>query len=184
MNSLLADLRYALRMLLKSPGFTATAVIALAVGIGVQTAVFSVTNAILLRSLPYQRPGELVWISKVEPQFGIGGLTAGAYLDFREQSETFAGLAAYSEEEFTLSGTDDPQRVVCGEVSAALFPLLGVEPLLGRTFLSERGDQRGYGKDREEGHRVHPRDAAAAHRHPEKGRQRAGELLPARRRPT
>ena len=131
------DLRYAFRQLLKSPGFTAVAILTLALGIGANTAIFSVTNAVLLRALPYKDPGRIVSINKIESQFGLGGLTAGAFLDFREQSTAFEHLAAYDEDEFTLTGNGDAERVICSGVSSALFPLLGVNPSLGRTFSPE-----------------------------------------------
>jgi putative ABC transport system permease protein len=131
------DLRYALRQLLKSPAFSAVAILTLALGIGANTAIFSVTYAVLFRALPYKDPARIVAINKVESQFGLGGLTAGAFLDFREQSESFEQLAAYDEDEFTLTGGGDAERVVCAGVSSALFPLLGVNPSLGRTFSPE-----------------------------------------------
>jgi putative ABC transport system permease protein len=134
---MLADLRFAFRQLLKSPGFAAVAILTLALGIGANTAIFSVTNAVLLRALPYQDPDRIVSINKLETRFGIGGLTAGAFLDFREQGTAFENLAAYSEDEFSLTGGGDAERVVCAQVSSALFPLLGVQPSLGRTFSPE-----------------------------------------------
>jgi putative ABC transport system permease protein len=134
---MISDFRYAIRQLLKSPGFAAVAILTLALGIGANTAIFSVTYAILFRALPYKDPARIVAINKVESQFGLGGLTAGAFLDFREQSTAFEQLAAYGEDEFTLTGGGDAERVVCSEVSSALFPLLGVNPSLGRTFSPE-----------------------------------------------
>ena len=134
---MITDLRYAIRQLLKSRGFTAVAILTLALGIGANTAIFSVTYAVLFRALPYKDPARIVAINKVETQFGLGGLTAGAFLDFREQSTAFEHLAAYSEDEFTLTGNGDAERVVCSEVSTALFPLLGVNPSLGRTFSAQ-----------------------------------------------
>src|SRR4051794_34346060 len=134
---MLADLRYALRQLLKSPGFTAVAILTLALGIGANTAIFSVTYAVLFRALPYKEPGRIVAVNRVSRDFGIGGLTAGAFLDFREQSKSFEQLAAYSQDEFTLTGGGDAERVTCSEVSSALFPLLGVNPSLGRTFSAD-----------------------------------------------
>jgi putative ABC transport system permease protein len=131
------DFRFALRQLLKSPTFSAVAILTLALGIGANTAIFSVTNAVLFRALPYKDPARIVAVNKVDTQFGLGGLTAGAFLDFREQSSSFEQLAAYSEEEFTLTGDGDAERVVCAEVASALFPLLGVNPSLGRTFSPE-----------------------------------------------
>jgi putative ABC transport system permease protein len=131
------DFRFALRQLLKSPAFSAVAILTLALRIGANTAIFSVTYAVLFRALPYKDPARIVAVNKVESQFGLGGLTAGAFLDFREQSGSFEQLAAYSEDEFTLTGGGDAERVICAEVSSALFPLLGVNPSLGRAFLQE-----------------------------------------------
>jgi putative ABC transport system permease protein len=131
------DLRYALRQLLKSPAFSAVAILTLALGIGANTAIFSVTYAVLFRALPYHEPSRIMAINKVSRDFGLGGLTAGAFLDFREQSGSFEQLAAYSEDEFTLTGGGDAERVTCAEVSSALFPLLGINPSLGRTFTNE-----------------------------------------------
>jgi predicted permease len=134
---MLTDFRYALRQLAKSPGFAAVAILTLALGIGANTAIFSVTNAVLFRALPYPEPDRIVSINKIESQFGLGGLTAGAFLDFREQSSAFQQLAAYTEDEFTLTGSGDAERVICAEVASGLFPLLGVQPSLGRTFSAE-----------------------------------------------
>ena len=111
--------------------------LALALGIGANTAIFSVTNAVLLRALPYKNPGAIMAIDKVRTQEGIGGLVAGSYFDFREQSKVFQSFAAYSEDEYTLTGGSEPERVLCAEVSPSLFPLLVVEPSLGRGFRSE-----------------------------------------------
>ena len=139
-----SDLRYALRQLAKSPGFAAVAILTLALGIGANTAIFSVTNAVLFRALPYKDPARIVAVNKVSSEFGLGGLTAGAFLDFREQSSSFEQLAAYDESEFTLTGGGDAERIVSAEVSSALFPLLGVNPSLGRTFTT---DEEKVGRD-------------------------------------
>src|ERR1041385_7169527 len=141
---MLSDLRYALRQLAKSPGFAAVAILTLALGIGANTAIFSVTNAVLFRALPYKDPGRIVAINKISSDFGLGGLTAGAFLDFREQSASFEHLAAYDENEFTLTGGGDAERIVAAEFSSALFPLLGVNPSLGRTFSA---DEEKIGRD-------------------------------------
>jgi putative ABC transport system permease protein len=139
-----SDLRYAFRQLAKSPGFAAVAILTLALGIGANTAIFSVTNAVLFRALPYRDPGRLVAINKVSSDFGLGGLTAGAFLDFREQNSSFEQLAAYDETELTLTGGGDAERIIASEVSSALFPLLGVNPSLGRTFTP---DEEKMGRD-------------------------------------
>lgn len=134
---MLSDFRYALRQLAKSPGFAAVAILTLALGIGANTAIFSVTNAVLFRALPYRDPAQIVAVNRISSSFGLGGLSAGAFLDFREQSASFEQLAAYTESEFTLTGNGDAERIVAAEVSSALFPLLGVNPSLGRTFTAE-----------------------------------------------
>jgi putative ABC transport system permease protein len=138
------DLRYAFRQLAKSPGFAAVAILTLALGIGANTAIFSVTNGVLFRALPYKDPSRIVAINKISSDFGFGGLTAGAFLDFREQSASFENLAAYDETELTLTGGGDAERIVASEVSSALFPLLGVNPSLGRTFTA---DEEKIGRD-------------------------------------
>src|SRR3954470_8156498 len=143
-SRMLSDFRYALCQLAKSPGFAAVAILTLALGIGANTAIFSVTNAVLFRALPYKDPARIVAINKVSSEFGLGGLTAGAFLDFREQSASFDQLAAYTENEFTLTGGGDAERIVAAEVSSALFPLLGVNPSLGRTF---NPDEEKMGRD-------------------------------------
>ncbi|HEY2801980.1 MAG TPA: ABC transporter permease [Chthoniobacterales bacterium] len=140
------DLRFALRQLVRQPGFTIVAVLALALGIGANTAIFSVTNAVLLRALPYKNPDRIMAIEKVRTQEGLGGLVAGSYFDFREQSSAFESFAAYDEEEFTLTGGGEPERVLCSEVSPSLFPLLGVEPSLGRGFRPEE-EQPGHDQE-------------------------------------
>ena len=126
MNSLLQDMRYALRKLRKSPGFTAVAVITLALGIGANTAIFSLVNGILLASLPYPRPAELVSVTGTYPK---GGLVV-----MREQVHTM-DVAAYAEgHEFNLTGIGEPVRLTGTEVSAELMSVLGAQPELGRTF--------------------------------------------------
>ncbi len=131
------NLRFAFRQFVRQPGVTLVAVLALALGIGANTAIFSVTNAVLLRALPYKNPGAIMAIDKVQTQEGLGGLVAGSYFDFREQSKVFQSFAAYSEDEYTLTGGSEPERVLCAEVSPSLFPLLRVEPSLGRSFRTE-----------------------------------------------
>ncbi|MEP6955412.1 MAG: ABC transporter permease, partial [Chthoniobacterales bacterium] len=131
------DLRFAFRQFVRQPVFTIVAILALALGIGVNTAIFSVTNAVLLRALPYKNPDRIVAIDKVQTAEGIGGLIAGAYFDFREQSTAFQSFAAYGEDEYILTGAGEPERMLCAEVSPSLFSLLGIEPSLGRAFRPE-----------------------------------------------
>lgn len=134
---MLNDLRYAIRTLLKSPGFTTVAVITLALGIGANSAIFSVVNAVLLRPLPYKDPARLVWITESFPQFIGEAVTAPHFLEWQEQNHVFQFMAISSYSDFTLTGGDQPDRVLGALVSSSFFPLLGVQPVLGRTFLAE-----------------------------------------------
>lgn len=143
MEMLLQDLRYAFRMLVKTPGFAAVAVVVLALGIGANTAIFSVVNSVLLRSLPFKNPERVVSIDKIVGKGGLGGIAGREFLDWQDQSETLEQVAAYTNDNFNLSGIGDPERVLCAKVSASFFPLLGVQPLMGRTFLPDE-DRSGH----------------------------------------
>jgi predicted permease len=139
MNSLAQDLRFALRQLRKSPGFISVVIITLALGIGATTAIFSVVNAVLLRSADYERPDQLVAISGKGPSTRpdeINEVSAGDFTDWQAQASVFAGMAAYQSWEFhALSGgSREPDEVWASPVTANLFQVLGVNALLGRTF--------------------------------------------------
>ena len=139
----MTDLKFALRQLLKHPGFTAVAVLTLALGIGANTAIFSVVHAVLLRPLPYPEPGQLVqlradWSGK--PNTAIGSTT---FAEVKAQSQSLARIAAYRGGEMTLTGTGSAERVVAGAVTADFFPLLGVQPALGRHFTPEEDTPNG-----------------------------------------
>ena len=140
----LQDLRYAARMLAKNPGFTAVAVIALALGIGANTAIFSVVNTVLLRPLPYKNPEQLVmvWEDATKHGYPRDTPTAANYIDWRDQNSVFSGMAAIDEIYLNLTNAGDPERLKGRRVSANLFPLLGVEPQFGRVF-SAAEDQPG-----------------------------------------
>jgi putative ABC transport system permease protein len=143
----LHDLRFALRMLLKNPGFTIVTIIALALGIGANTAIFSVVNTVLLRPLPYKDPERLVMVWEDASKSGHprDTPTAANFVDWRNQNQVFEGMAAITDESFNLTGVGDPERLEGMRVSAALFPLLGVEPQLGRVFTAaedQPGSQR------------------------------------------
>jgi predicted permease len=139
METLLQDVRYGWRLLAKNPGFTAIAVLTLAIGIGASTAVFSVVDAVLLRPLPYREPDRLVMVSETLP--GMSGeeigVTALEYQDYRDRNRSFSQVASYEEAGFNLSGEGLPLRVNAASMSASAFPLLGVPPELGRTFTDE-----------------------------------------------
>jgi putative ABC transport system permease protein len=133
------DIRYGLRILARNPAFTAIAVIALALGIGANTAIFSVVNAILLKPLPYKNPDQLVMIWEEATHLGFPKDTPppANFLDWRQQSTVFAGMAATSYRSFNLTGAGEPERLDGRRVSANLFDLLGVKPIIGRTFVPE-----------------------------------------------
>jgi putative ABC transport system permease protein len=131
------DVRYALRTLRKSPAFTGVAVFALAIGIGANTAIFSVVNAVVLKPLPYRDPGRLVllWGNVRRMKLERRGTSYPDFVDWRSQSKSFDGMAVYNPVGSTLTTGDEPERVKCEQVSAAYFSILGVNPILGRTFL-------------------------------------------------
>jgi predicted permease len=134
MQTLWQDLRYGARMLLKNPGFTLVAVITLALGIGANTAIFSVVNGVLLKPLPYREPEQLIRVferSRTQPKFPVA---RGNFRDYREQNTTLAGLALYTRRDVELSQDDKPERLAALGVTAGFFDLLGVRPLLGREF--------------------------------------------------
>src|SRR5271157_556165 len=129
------DVRYGLRVLAKNRGFTAVAVVALALGIGANTAIFSVVNTVLLRRLPYRDPDRLVWVTQFIPAQGNTLVFDSDYLAWLRQNQVFDGMAAYRSPDFTLTGAGDPERLEAARVTAGFFSVLGVEPMLGRGFL-------------------------------------------------
>jgi predicted permease len=133
------DLRYGLRTLLKNPGFTIIAVVALALGIGANSAIFSVVNAVLLRPLPFKNPEQLVMVWENATHLGFPKNTPSPpnFLDWQRQNTVFTGMAAISERSFNLTGVGEPERLDGRRVSANLFDLLGVPALLGRTFVPD-----------------------------------------------
>src|SRR5262245_5708464 len=136
-DEMFQDLRFSLRMLLKNPGFTLVAMLTLAVGIGANTAIFSVVNAVLLRPLPYQDPDRLAMLWTDDPKHDIHeeGVSYPNFLDWRGQNKLFTDMAICSRgNPVVLTGVDEPERVMGDLVSANLFPLLGVRPALGRAF--------------------------------------------------
>ncbi|MEK6410078.1 MAG: ABC transporter permease [Acidobacteriota bacterium] len=144
METLLQDLRYGIRMLLKNPGFAVVAVIALALGIGANAAIFSVVNTVLLRPIPYEDPDRLMVVrEKKPPQFPEFSVSPGNFLDWQKQNTVFEKLVAINGTAFILVGEGaEPERLRGARVSAGLFEMLGVSPVNGRTFLEEE-DQPG-----------------------------------------
>src|SRR5712671_3700650 len=134
MNTLWQDIRFALRMLAKNWSVTAIIVVVLALGIGANTAIFSVVNAALLRPLPYADPDKLVRLSEDSPNVPQMSISYPNFLDWREQNKVFSGIAAMQFRSLNLTGQDEPERLAGRAVSAELFDVLGVKPALGRSF--------------------------------------------------
>ncbi|MFL6526603.1 MAG: ABC transporter permease [Chthoniobacterales bacterium] len=143
---MISDLKYAWRMLMKTPLFTAIAIATLALGIGANSAIFSVVNTVLLRPLPLNAPEQLVFLEETKefPPGFYGSVSAGNLRDWREQNTTFESICAYQYASFAFQDRDTPERISGAAVSANYFSTLGARPLLGRTFL-ENEDQPGAG---------------------------------------
>ncbi len=136
-ESLRQDFGYGVRGLVRKPGFTAVVVLTLALGIGANTAIFSVVHDVLMRTLPYRAPDRLVILHQAAPRIGEDsfGFSVPDFTDFRERARTFSALSEYHSMWFILLGRPEPERVQTAVVSDNFFDLLGVKPLLGRTFL-------------------------------------------------
>jgi putative ABC transport system permease protein len=137
MQTLWQDLRYGVRMLLKNRAFTLVAVMALALGIGANTAIFSVVNAVLLRPLPYEESDRLMFLAEHNEQLGDFSIAYPNYLDWREQNQVFEHLAVFRRQSYNLTGGSQPQRLLGGQVSVDFFNALRVKPLLGNSFTAE-----------------------------------------------
>jgi predicted permease len=142
MNNFLQDIRYAVRMLAKSPGFTATAILTLALGIGANTALFSVVNGVLLHPLPFPEPEQLVAVYAKSPTFEQGSISYPNFIDWQKGNRSFSSLAAFRSEDYNLTGSGNPERFHGHQISAAFFSMLGVKPILGRDIRPEE-DQAG-----------------------------------------
>jgi len=139
---MIQDIRFALRTFLKSPGFTAVAILALGLGIGANTALFSVINTVLLRPLPYQQPERLVRIYETFLPKGYGSVSTPNYIDWRSQNHVFERLEAFSFGSINLQGDAHPERIPLSVGTSGMFDLLGAKPIRGRTFLPDE-DQPG-----------------------------------------
>src|SRR2546426_7312024 len=147
-EQLYQDLRFALRTLRMNPGFTTVAVLTLALGIGANTAIFSVVNGVLLRPLPYNDPDRIVRIIQNRPPdsapdsipLSMEGISTDDLQQWRTQTQTFSQMAAYSQTQLALLEAGQSTRVTATIMSPAMFPLLGAKPLLGRPF--EAGEER------------------------------------------
>ena len=163
LHTLTQDIRYGIRTLRKQPAFTSVVVLTLALGIGVNTAIFSVVNAVLLRPLPFPHSDQLVTVTMANTRLGEDdmSLSVADFLDWRAQNQVFQDLAAYSDNWFSLTGNREPQRLKGVWVTAGFFSTLGGTPLIGRTFspgedaadreplvvLSQNTWQRSFGSD-------------------------------------
>jgi putative ABC transport system permease protein len=146
MNGLFQDFRYALRQLRKNPGFTAVAVLTLALGLGANTAIFSVIDAVLLHPLPFYAPSRLVVVKPTEPgRRDDIGVSYPTFLDWRARNHVFDGLSVFREDDFTLTGQGEPAHLTGAVVSANMFSLLGVPPVIGRDFVPEEDQLIGTG---------------------------------------
>ena len=146
METLVQDIRYGCRLLMRNPGFCAIAVLTLAIGIGASTAIFSVVDTVLLRPLPYRQPDKLVVVTESLPGMSTDeiGVSAAEYQDYRDRNRSFSQVAAYESSGFNLTGVGQPSRVNAAALSASAFPLLGVSPELGRAFTPDE-DRYGTG---------------------------------------
>ncbi|HXM21915.1 MAG TPA: ABC transporter permease [Terriglobales bacterium] len=144
MQTLFQDLRYGLRILWKSPGFTAVAVLTLALGIGANTAIFSIVNGVLLRPLPFANPGQLISIggfdARSAPAIPNESVSYPNFADVRARNHSFTDIAAYQDNEYTLTGAGPSLHVNAEIVSASLFHLLGTQPAVGRGFLASEDE--------------------------------------------
>ena len=137
-----SDLRYTARLLRKSPLFTLAVVVTVALGIGANTAIFTVVNAVMLRPLPYQQPDRLVWIAERNDRLNLPTFAASVlnYLSWKDQSQAFEPMAAFGFASFNLTGQGDPEQFAGGTLTPSLFPMLGITPVAGRSFVD--GDDR------------------------------------------
>ena len=151
MSRFLQDLKFAIRHLLKSPGFTSIAILIMALGIGANTAIFSVVHAVLLEPLPFQDPDRLVQVWHVPPQSSFPGMTrfavsAANFLDWQKQNDVFSEMALASGGGFEISGRGKPETVVAATVTWNFFSVLGIQPIYGRGFLPQE-DQPGHNQE-------------------------------------
>lgn len=135
-ENFLMDVRYGLRMLRKNPGFTTVAVLTLALGIGANTAIFAVVNAVLLRPLPFKQPSQLMMLFEGIPKLGFPkmGFSAPDFAVFERAQKSFESVGVYQNKYFNISGDREPERLMAARISSSVFPMLGAEPMLGRTF--------------------------------------------------
>src|SRR5947207_6209107 len=134
MTNFWQDMRYGLRMLAKNPGFMAIAVLTMALGIGANTALFSVVNGVLLNPLPYPQPDQLITIYGKTAQFSQSSVAYLNFLDWQKDNRSFTAMAAYRGDDFNLTGQGEPERLRGDMISADFFRILDIKPVIGRTF--------------------------------------------------
>src|SRR5882762_2675768 len=137
MNTLIQDLRYGARMLLKNPGITFVVILALALGIGANTAIFSVVNSVLLRPLPYEQADRLVFLNETSKTMDEVSISYPNFTDWRNQNHVFEKIGVYNRNSYNLTGSGDPERILTCQASADLFSALRVQAAIGRVFTGE-----------------------------------------------
>lgn len=144
LNTLLQDIKFALRMLRRSPGFTTVAVLTLALGIGANAAIFTVADALLLRPLPYANPQRLMMVyeTSITNRSEESVFSYPYFAQLRDQQHSFSGISAFAGDDFDMTGRGEPRQISAGRVSWNFFEVLGVRPPLGRHFFASEG-QRG-----------------------------------------
>ena len=155
------DVRYALRMLVKNPGFTVIAVLTLALRIGANSALFSIVSGVLLNPLPFPDPEQLFAVYSTSPTFEQSSISYPNFLDWREQNRCFAQLGAFRTDDYNLTGAGEPERLHAHMISAEFFPAYGINPVLGRNFRPEE-DRPGAGHARRPHHRFALRIASCS----------------------
>ena len=145
MNTMLQEIRYALRQLRKSPGFALTAILTLAFGIAATTAIFSIVEGVLLRPLPFVDPGRLMSLGDMidgpnGSAFPLPSTTAAEVLSYPRETRSFSSMGGYQQTGYELSGIGDPDQISASRLSASIFPTLGVSPLIGRGFTQQEDE--------------------------------------------
>src|SRR5580700_11701158 len=142
MNGWLQDLRSALRQFIKTPGLTAVVLVTIALGVGANTALFSVVNGVLLNPLPYPQPDQLVTLHESKPNFNTGSISYPNFLDWQKDNHTLSAMAISRSYSFSLTGLGAAEQAQAQFITSDFFPVLGVQPAAGRTFVPA-DDQRG-----------------------------------------
>src|ERR1041385_1731279 len=137
MNTILQDLRYGVRMLLKTPAITFIVVLALALGIGANTAIFSVLNAVVLRPLPYDKPNELLFLNERSAVLDEMSISYPNFTDWRNQNHVFEKIGVYNRNSYNLTGYGEAERILTAQCSADLFSALHANALVGRVFTND-----------------------------------------------